>query len=254
MDHQLAWAPRGVLTAVTEQASFILPPTRALWIPAGIRHEITSAGNASMRALYIRPELSGLGWKKPAAVAITPLIAELISYLNDDSVKGSPRTTAERLLMHLLAPVPMTTVDVRLPSGTPARKVAEALIARPAEAATLAEWGRRVGASHRTLARSFLTETGLSFGRWRTLVRVQAALGLLAAGRSVAAVAYEVGYETDSAFVAAFRRATGVTPANYFQRNSDRPAKSSSRRSAQPIHRPISSRAPASPEVLKRHL
>ena len=38
-DHQLAWASAGVLTVLTEAATWVLPPTRALWIPAGLPHE-----------------------------------------------------------------------------------------------------------------------------------------------------------------------------------------------------------------------
>ena len=89
--------------------------------------------------------------------------------------------------------------------------------ANPADGRTLAAWGRAVGASERTLARAFLAGTGLSFGRWRTLLRVQAALAALAGGEPVGNVARQVGYESDSAFVQAFRRETGVTPAAYFR-------------------------------------
>ena len=83
---------------------------------------------------------------------------------------------------------------------------------------TLHEWGRTVGASSRTLARAFLSDTGLSFGRWRTLVRLQASLPYLAEQVPVNAVARLVGYRTTSAYVAAFRAHTGVTPGRYFQR------------------------------------
>ena len=85
-----------------------------------------------------------------------------------------------------------------------------------ADKGTLREWGREVGARGRTLARGFLTSTGLPFGRWRTLLRLQAALPALAAGEPVSAVARRAGYDTVSAFVAAFRRETGSTPAAYF--------------------------------------
>jgi AraC-like DNA-binding protein len=74
-----------------------------------------------------------------------------------------------------------------------------------------------VGASGRTLAREFVAEAGVPFGRWRTLLRLQAALPLLAAGQPVSRVAGRVGYENPSAFVAAFRRQTGLTPAAYFR-------------------------------------
>jgi AraC-like DNA-binding protein len=74
-----------------------------------------------------------------------------------------------------------------------------------------------VGASGRTLAREFVAEAGVPFGRWRTLLRLQAALSMLAAGQPVSRVAGRVGYENPSAFVAAFRRQTGLTPAAYFR-------------------------------------
>ena len=111
----------------------------------------------------------------------------------------------------------MTALDARFPSREPARQVAEGLRACPADKRTLEEWGHAVGASGRTLARAFAAETGMPFGRWRTLLRLQAALPLLASGQPVGRVAYRVGYDRPSAFVAAFRRETGLTPAAYFR-------------------------------------
>ena len=98
----------------------------------------------------------------------------------------------------------MTTIDLRMPDDDRARQVAVALLANPADKRTLAEWGREAGASERTLARGFLAGTGIPFGRWRTLLRLQAALPALAAGDPVSAVARRAGYDTASAFVAAF--------------------------------------------------
>src|SRR5690242_20975400 len=61
-DHQLAWAASGVLTVRTGDATWVLPPTRALWIPAGLRHETLSSGPATMRSPYIRPDRSPAAW------------------------------------------------------------------------------------------------------------------------------------------------------------------------------------------------
>lgn len=63
----------------------------------------------------------------------------------------------------------------------------------------------------------FLADAGIPFARWRASVRLQTAIPLLAADESVAVVAGYVGYETPSAFIAAFRRHTGVTPGAYFR-------------------------------------
>jgi len=215
--HQLAWAARGVLTVQTESQTFILPPSRALWIPSRVRHETRSAGNVTMRTLYISPRRSKIRWKTATPVAVNALVAELIDYLDSAEVHGARRSHAESLLEDLLAPVQMAAVDVRFPANAPARTVALELMNDPAARLTLAGWGRRVGAGERTLARSFLAETGLPFGRWRVLARLQAALTMLAAGEKVSAVAARVGYDTASAFVAVFRRETGVTPAEYFR-------------------------------------
>ncbi|MBV8537016.1 MAG: helix-turn-helix transcriptional regulator, partial [Alphaproteobacteria bacterium] len=96
------------------------------------------------------------------------------------------------------------------------KKLCEALRGRPADARTLAEWGKLVGASARTLARAFLKETGMSFAAWRAQVRLLAALARLAGGEKVTSVALDLGYESPSAFIAMFRRQLGVTPSRYF--------------------------------------
>lgn len=215
-DHQLAWAPRGVLTVRADREAWVLPPTRALFIPAGVRHETLSAGNATMRAVYMRPHLCPVNWRTCTPVAASSLLAEVIGYLEDTSLDRQRRTHGETVLLDLLEPVTMTTIDVRMPTDERAKAVAQVLFDNPADGRTLAHWGRDVGASERTLARAFLTDTGLSFGQWRGLVRLRAATVGLATGEPVAKVARVVGYESTSAFVAAFRRATGSTPAAYF--------------------------------------
>jgi AraC-like DNA-binding protein len=221
VDHQLAWAASGVLTVITEDATWVLPPTRALWIPAGLPHETGAEGRATMRTLYIRPDLSPVSWSEPTPVAAGRLLAELIGYLGG-TLEATHRTHAEALLADLLTPMPRATIQVRLPSSGPARRVALALRGDPRDRRTLEEWGHEVGASGRTLARAFVAEAGVPFGRWRTLLRLQAALPLLAAGQPVSRVAGRVGYENPSAFVAAFRRETGQTPAAYFRNQTSR--------------------------------
>jgi AraC-like DNA-binding protein len=218
-DHQLAWAASGILTVRTERKAWILPPTRALWIPAGVRHEtLTASTSATMRSLYAPPALCPITWTEPTPVVASPLLAELLGYLETPALPPARRANAEAVLVDLLEPAGMTTIDVRMPADARAREVAAALAADPSDGRTLAAWGRDVGASERTLARAFLADTGVPFGRWRTLMRLRAALPAMAAGQPVAAVARHVGYESASAFVAAFRRETGVTPGAYFHR------------------------------------
>jgi AraC-like DNA-binding protein/quercetin dioxygenase-like cupin family protein len=215
--HQLAWAATGVLSVVTETHTWVLPPTRALWIPAGVVHETIAAEKATMRTLYLKPDVCPVGWVAPQPLAATRLLAELIVHLSDAPLEPAERSRAEAVLLDLLQPVATTTIEVTMPADERALDVAKGLLADPRDGRSLAEWGHAVGASGRTLTRAFLAGTGIPFSRWRTAVRLRAALPHLASGEPISAVADTVGYQTPSAFVAAFRRETGLTPGAYFR-------------------------------------
>src|SRR5271154_545209 len=51
---QLIFAQAGVMTIRTERGSWVVPPLRAVWVPARIAHSIEMAGEVSMRTLYFR--------------------------------------------------------------------------------------------------------------------------------------------------------------------------------------------------------
>jgi AraC-like DNA-binding protein len=95
-------------------------------------------------------------------------------------------------------------------------RVTEALRAEPGDRRALAAWARAAGASPRTLARLFVRDTGLTFGAWRQRARLLRALVDLAGGAPVTTTAFDLGYDSPSAFIAAFKRELGVTPGRYF--------------------------------------
>ncbi|MFI9205411.1 helix-turn-helix domain-containing protein [Streptomyces sp. NPDC053048] len=218
--HQLAWAPRGVLAVRAAGRTWVLPSTVALWIPAGVPHATGATCASLMRSLYFWPDRCPLTWETPQVVPVPGLLRELIGYLSQDGLSADARRRAEDVVLDQLRPVSVTTVRAPLPGDPRARRVAEALRADPADDRTLAQWGAEVGASARTLARAFTAGTGMSYGQWRTQLRLEAAMPLLAAGATVSAVARRVGYGSPSAFVAAFRRGVGVPPGAYFTRPS----------------------------------
>jgi AraC-like DNA-binding protein/quercetin dioxygenase-like cupin family protein len=214
--HQLAWTDAGVLEVATDEGVWVLPPTRALWLPAGLPHETTAVGPTTLRGVYLDPRRCPVKWKRPEAVAVSRLLAALLVHLSGD-LDPAARRRAESIVPDLLEPIAVTTIDLEMPADERAREVAEALLVDPADSQSLAQWGRRVGASPRTLSRGFRDGTGITFGRWRTAARIRAALPLLAGGEPIGSVAHAVGYATPSAFVAAFRRETGTTPGVYFR-------------------------------------
>ena len=154
-------------------------------------------------------------WDRPRVLSVSPLARQLIGYLAD-GLPDEARARGESVLFDVLRPAAKATIELPMPADDRARDIAAMLLRDPADQRSLAELARAVGSSPRTLLRLFLAETGLTFSQWRVHARLQAGISSLAEGRPVASVAGHVGYATPSAFVAAFRRVTGHTPAAYF--------------------------------------
>jgi AraC-like DNA-binding protein len=181
-----------------------------------VRHALGSSGRAVTPNAYFRPRTCPVEWTAPTVIRVSDLLGHLIVHLASAELTDNARRNAEAVVVDLLEPLDATTITVPAPADDRARRVAEALRANPSDARDLDSWGREVGASARTLARIFLTQTGMTFGRWRAQLRLEAALPLLAAGTPVTVAAHRVGYTSASAFIAAFRRAVGVPPGRYF--------------------------------------
>ena len=80
-DHQIAWSPEGVLVVLTEGGgSYVLPPSRALWIPAGTVHETQASGAAVLRSVYLEPDSSRIaGSIIPGGTFVPPGVLVLAS-------------------------------------------------------------------------------------------------------------------------------------------------------------------------------
>ncbi|MEU3597835.1 helix-turn-helix transcriptional regulator [Streptomyces sp. NPDC006798] len=213
--HQLAWSRRGVIGVAIDDTYWVLPPTRALWIPAGIVHRTGATRGALLSSLYFVPDRCSVEWTEPTAVAVDGLLARLIVHLGRDDLTAGARLRAEAVVPDLLRPLPAAPIDVPEPADPRVRAVADALTADPADPRGLDAHARAVGVSRRTLTRLFAADTGMNFDRWRTHTRLRAALPLLAEGQPVSRVAHAVGYATASAFLAAFRRTVGTSPSRY---------------------------------------
>lgn len=216
---QLIYAGNGVIRVETAAGCWVVPPLRAVWIPAGIDHKVSMLGAVEMRTVYVRP---GAAPTLPTAcclILVSPLLRELILALQQEPVNydlaGRGGLIAQLLLTELCF---LQTPDLHLPMPTDARllKLCRQLLATPEKDVTLDRLAERIAVSPRTLARLFLRETGMSFRLWRQQARLIEALGRLGSGESVAQVARHTGYANPSAFTAMFRRALGCEPSRYF--------------------------------------
>ncbi len=215
---QLVYASRGVLTVATEAGTWVVPPQQAVWVPAAMRHAVSSHGPVSLRFLYVHPEAARDLPPRCQVIAAGELLRALIDRASDfppDYGKSGPEMRLCRVILDELAAARPEPLHLPLPDDRRLTVVTDALLADPADGRGLAAWSREAGASERSLARLFLKQTGLTFGAWRQRLRLLAAVQRLAEGRAVTEVAYDLGYDSPSAFVAMFRRALGRTPGKY---------------------------------------
>lgn len=220
---QLVYASAGVVTVITPKGIWVVPPQRAVWIPAFAEHQLRLTTPVSMRSLYIQAE--SLPWLPTdcGVVNVSPLLRELIV-----SAVGLPRLYGlggrdERIMTLVLDEIQhLSAVPLHLPQPQDLRikQITTEIQDDPADSRTLEDWGRKVGASSRTLARLFLAETGMTFRHWQRQARLLSGLILLAQGQTVARSAVDVGYDNPSAFIAMFKRSLGVTPRGYFATQS----------------------------------
>jgi AraC-like DNA-binding protein len=212
---QIVFAKQGVMRVQTRDGAWVVPPQRALWMPAGLVHWIHCPTAVAMRTVYLDPGALGRQAPGPAVLAVSPLLREVLLRL----VEGGPgdRGAFLTVLVGELAAVPVAPLHLPEPRDPRLRRLCAALADDPGNPATLAEHSRAAGASIRTVARLFTAETGMGFRAWQRQLRLLVALERLADGQPVTRVALDLGYGGPSAFIASFRAVLGTTPARYFR-------------------------------------
>ena len=231
---QVAYSSAGVLRVSAEQTTYIVPPSRAVWIPPGVEHVVTVVEDAELRTLYLHvpagqcgpaplahgvPEvMSDKAWQRCRVLEVSPLLRELVEQLR--ALPDPPLPQRERLFAALvqdeLRRARPVLLGVGLPNDKRLRALCEAVLDDPARHATLQGWAHEAGASVRTVARLFRHDLGTTFVEWRQQVLLAKALSMAARKRPMAHIAAELGYASASAFSAMVRRSVGVPPSRFF--------------------------------------
>jgi AraC-like DNA-binding protein/quercetin dioxygenase-like cupin family protein len=217
---QLLYASSGVMTVTTANGIWVVPSLRAVWIPALVEHQISCSGRLSMRTLYIKPEVTPNFPQQCCVVSVPAILRELILYATTLPHLYKPHSPEERIMnviLDLVQTLKVAPLDLPIPRDGRLQKIFRGLSENPADNRTLEDWGKTVGATSRTLARLFRSETGMSFTQWRQQVRILEGLRRLAREEPVTTIALDLGYDSPSAFIAMFRKALGRTPGQYFK-------------------------------------
>lgn len=215
---QLTLALDGVIRVSVGDSSWIVPPQRAVWIAANIKHAVTVVETARLRPVFVAATHDPFPGESCKVLEVSPLLRELVSALEQED-PAAPSARSRLISGLILDEIPrLTTLPIRVPMPADKRLKAmcEALLSDPANTQTLGEWAQRAGASERTLARLFEKELGMSFGQWRQQARLAHAAPLIARGLPLSQVAEQLGYSSQSAFTAMFRKTFGSPPTAFF--------------------------------------
>lgn len=217
---QLVYARTGSMTVRVGAARWLVPPQRAVWIPPATGHGIRCDADLAMRSLYLGHAIAAGLPGRAAALPVTGLLRELVLEAVERGATGRRLDHVVALVGDEIARAPMVPSALPEPDDPALRRIWLGLQDDPSDPRTLGEWARSVGVGERTLARRFLRVTGLGFRAWRRLLRLHAARVRIAAGDPPGRVAADCGYDSPSAFGAAFRTLFGHTPGRTSRRVS----------------------------------
>src|SRR5215468_12732464 len=85
---QLVYAARGTMQVTTPRGRWLVPPDRAVWVPARLPHAIDVLADIAMRTLYfdlawLKREKRGAGLTSEFVVKVSPLLQQTILALFD---------------------------------------------------------------------------------------------------------------------------------------------------------------------------
>lgn len=211
---QLLFSESGCVRITLAEKLCMLPPTRIAWIPPHTPHRAEMKDVVGYRSIYLNAQYVELLPKDVAVLNANPLLNAVLerialSDFNTDWRHGAGSNLLAVCLdeLHAACQEPMI---LRLPTD---RRLSH--FTGDALPPLLNELAGKVGASEKTISRIFIQQTGLSYQQWRQQWRFLKAIELLATGQSLSFTAGELGFASDSAFIAFFKKLSGVTPRIY---------------------------------------
>jgi AraC-like DNA-binding protein/quercetin dioxygenase-like cupin family protein len=219
---QLVYAAKGTMQVTTPKGRWLVPPDRAVWVPARLVHAIDVLADIEMRTLYfdlawLKRERRNAGLTSEFVVRVSPLLHQAILALFDSRNSQERTGLLIKLAMLELHEAEDPATFIPLPHEPRCRRAAELVLKAPAAAHEIESLARKVGTSARTLSRLFASETQLSFKSWCQRARIAAAIERLSMGENVSVkkLAADLGYASVPAFSHAFRQVTGKSPTEF---------------------------------------
>ena len=217
---QFIYAIEGVLVIESPTGRWVTPPSRGVWLQAGVEHSLRTRGAARVRSLFVHADIIDGMPKGNCVIEVSALLRELIlaaTHITAPYNSNSRDGRVMRLLLDELCVLPTLPFYLPLPLDERIAVVCRSLTEQPQRSDTAEQWAAHLAMSPKTFHRRFQRSTGVTFGRWRQQARLLLSLELLAQGMPIMEVAWQQGYDSQSAFAAAFKRQFGVAPSLFYK-------------------------------------
>ncbi|MFZ6772166.1 AraC family transcriptional regulator [Undibacterium sp. SXout7W] len=215
---QLTYTPQGMLQVVAEGSIWFVPPMRAIWIPPNVTHEVRTLADSQLRVIHIHADRNPFSGKHCLVLEVSRLLKELIASLEILDTPGPRENHMTQVIIDELQTAKTLPIHLPMPTDKRLKGLCEILLANPASNDTLDVLAKQVGASSRTLTRLFEQDLNMSFGTWRQQMRLARVTPLISRGLPLSQVATELGYASQSAFSAMFKKTFGESPSAFFSK------------------------------------
>jgi AraC-like DNA-binding protein len=208
----------GAYWVLTPAGKWLVPTGQAIWIPPLTHHEIYSHGTVAARMIFVDSTFADSLPRQAGTVRVSPLLGRLLERAlgyGNDYPHGGPETRLALVMLDELAAMEVAPLLVPISTEPRLARAMMRQIEAPGSQIEIEDLAEGSGASARTLARLFRSETGMTFPQWRTRLRLVESIERLARGLPVSEVAFDLGYGTVSSFVYMFRSNMGETPGSY---------------------------------------
>lgn len=209
---QLLFTYAGSIRITTPTMMSLLPPIRIALIPPQMPHRAQMHSEIEYRSLYLDPAL--VFWESLTILTATPLMREVLERISHASFDTDWTIGAAYNLLAVcldeLRSAPREPMLLSMPRDT--RLAHLDMETLPP---LLEDLASSTGASARTITSIFQRETGMGYQTWRSTWRLLRSVDLLANGATLTETAFDIGFSSDSAFIAFFRKMTGHTPHRY---------------------------------------
>lgn len=216
--HQLLYATSGVLTVDVVNERLFISPEKAVWLPKGCKHSVSTAFGAELKSLYINANYQQLDTTKSSVLEITTLVKSLVIEASHFETNYSKTGYEQQVIALILSSLPRLKQDkthLPWPTSSALYHLCTQLYNHPEARHSTAVLAKEINVSKRTLERRFLKETGMSLQAWSLRLRFLKAIELLNTNQNITRIALELGYSSPSPFIYMFRAQSGFSPRQY---------------------------------------